>query len=64
LEARARVAALGFVLTPAIQQEILQLVNSNPALVKCREAMVRGPLAMGLRHQSIRMAKAMLNDAQ
>ena len=64
LEARARVAALGFVLTPAAQQEILQLVNSNPALVKYREAMLRGPLAMGLRYQSIRMAKAVLNDAQ
>ena len=47
LEARARVAALGFVLTPPAQQEILQLVNSNPALVKYREAMSRGPLAMG-----------------
>ena len=28
-----------------------------------REAMLRGPLAMGLRHQSIRMAKPVLNDA-
>ena len=64
LGARARVAALGFVLTPYAQQEILQLVNSNPALVKYREAMSRGPLAMGLRYQSIRMAKAVLNDAQ
>src|SRR5262245_42457156 len=26
--------------------------------------MQRGPLAMGLRYQSIRMAKAVLNDAQ
>ena len=64
LEAHARVAALGFVLTPSAQQETLQLVNSNPALVKYREAMLRGPLAMGLRYQSIRMAKAVLNDAQ
>ena len=64
LEARARVAALGFMLTPPAQQEILQLVNSNPALVKYRAAMVRGPLAMGLRYQSIRMARAVLNDAQ
>jgi hypothetical protein len=64
LRARARVAALGFVLTPPAQQEILQLVNSNPALVKYRKAMSQGPLAMGLRYQSIRMAKAMLNDAQ
>jgi hypothetical protein len=64
LEARARVAALGFMLTPPAQQEILLLVNSNPALVKYREAMLRGPLATGLRYQSIRMAKAVLNDAQ
>src|SRR5262245_16493637 len=64
LEARARVAALGFVLTPPAQQEILQLVNSSLALVKYREAMLQGPLAMGLRYQSIRMAKAVLNDAE
>src|SRR5262245_32738569 len=64
LEARARVAALGLVLTPVAQQEILQLVDSNPALVKHREAMSRGPLAMGLRYQSIRMARAVLDDAQ
>ena len=64
VEARARVAALGFVHTPPAQQAILQLVNSNPALVKFREARLRGPFAMGLRYQSIRMAKAVLNDAQ
>jgi hypothetical protein len=64
LAARAHVAALGFLLTPSAQQEILRLVNSNPALVEYREAMSRGPLAMGLRYQSIRMAKAVLNDAQ
>src|SRR5579883_2451463 len=56
--------ALGFVLTPAAQQELLQFANSNPALAKYRDALSRGPLAMGLRYQSIRMAKAMLNDAQ
>jgi hypothetical protein len=64
LEAPARVTALGFVLTPVAQQEILRLVNSNPAMVKYRDAMLRGPLAMGLRYQSIRMAKAMLSDAE
>src|SRR5262245_58399789 len=64
LEARARVAALSLVLTPAAQQEILQLVNSNRALVKYRDAMSQGPLAMGLRYQSLRMAKAVLKDAQ
>ena len=64
LEARARVAALSFVLTPAAQQEVLELVNSNRALVKYRVTMSQGPLAIGLRYQSIRMAKAVLNDAQ
>jgi hypothetical protein len=63
LDARARVTALGFVLTPAAQHEILHLVNSNPAMVKY-DAMLRGPIAMGLRYQSIRMAKAVLSDAQ
>ena len=56
LDARARVTALGFVLTSAAQQEILQLVDSNPAMVRYRDALLRGPLAMGLRYQSIRMA--------
>ncbi len=64
LDAHARATALGFVLTPAAQQELLQFANSNPALAKYRDALSRGPLAMGLRYQSIRMAKAMLNDAQ
>jgi len=64
LDARARITALGFVLSPVAQQEILQLVESSPALVKYRAAMLRGPLAMGLRYQSIRMAKAMLSDAK
>ena len=64
LAARARVAALGFAPTPSARNEILHLVNSHPALVKYREAMLHGPLATGLRYQSIRMAKAMLGDAQ
>ncbi len=64
LDARARITALGFVLTPAAQQQILQLVDSNPAMLKYRDAMLRGPLAMGLRYQSIRMAKAMLSDTE
>ena len=42
LDARARITALGFVLTPCAQQEILQLVDSNPAMGKYRAAMMRG----------------------
>src|SRR5207248_4248685 len=64
LEARARVTALGFVPTLAARDEMLQVMNSHPALVKYGDEMLRGPLAMGLRYQSIRMAKAMLNDAE
>jgi len=64
LDARARITALGFLLTPAAQQEIRQLVDSNPAIVKYRTAMLGGPLAMGLRYQSIRMARAVLSDAE
>ena len=33
LDVRARVTALGFVLTPAARLEIQHVVNSNPALV-------------------------------
>ena len=33
-------------------------------MVKYRDVRLRGPLAMRLRYQSIRMAKAMLNDAE
>ena len=47
LDARARVTALGFVLAPTAQQEILQLVNSNPAMVNYRNAMLRGPASHG-----------------
>jgi hypothetical protein len=64
LDARARINALGLLFTPAAQKEIVQLVNSNPALLRYRDARMHGPLAMGLRYQSIRMAKATLNDAQ
>ena len=64
LDAQARVAALGLVLTPAARQEIMQLVESNPAMIKYRDAMSQGPLAMGLRYQSIRMAKAVLGDPE
>src|SRR5579883_2376459 len=38
LDAHARATALGFVLTPAAQQELLQFANSNPALAKYRDA--------------------------
>src|SRR5689334_18872192 len=64
LDARTRVTALEFLLTPAAQREILQLVGSNPAMVKYSDALLRGPLAMGVRYQSIRMAKAVLSDAE
>jgi hypothetical protein len=64
LDARAQVAARSFIPAPAAHQEILQLVASNPALLRYRDAMMRGPLNMGLRYQSIRMARAMLSDAQ
>jgi hypothetical protein len=64
LEAQARMFALGFVPTPGARHEIDRLLKSNPALLQYRDARTRGPLAMGLRYQSIRMAKAMLSDAQ
>ena len=51
LDARARVTALGFVPTSAARDEMLQVLNSHPALVKYGDAMLRGPLAMGLRYQ-------------
>lgn len=64
LDARATAVALRLVPTPAARQQILELVASNPSLLKYRDAMTRGPIAMGLRYQSLRMAKAVLNDAQ
>jgi len=64
LDARARIFALGFLPTPAAQQEIRQLVDSDPALLRYRTARLRGPFALGLRYQSIRMAKAILNDQE
>jgi hypothetical protein len=64
IDARARAAALGFVPSPAARQELLELIQSDRSLVQYNEAMLSGPIAMGLRYQSIRMAKAILNDAQ
>jgi len=64
LDARARFFALALMTTPAAQQEIRQLPNSDPALLKYRKAMLQGPFTAGLRYQGIRMAHAMLNDAQ
>jgi hypothetical protein len=52
------------VFSPAAQHEILQLVDSNPAVVNYRDAMLQGPRAMRLLYQSIRMARAMLSDAE
>ena len=68
LDANARVSALGLTLTPATLQEttqqIAQFNASNPALTNYWNVTRRGPMTMGLRYQSIRMAKATLNDAQ
>jgi len=64
MDANARVFALGFAPTPANIQRMRELLDSDPPLVKFRAAMSRGPIAMGLRYQGIRMAQAILRDPQ
>src|SRR5262245_1327930 len=63
LDARARVTALGFVLTPAAQQEILQLVDSNPAINPARVK----PTDFGLqksRYSNCRRLSSMLDNVR
>jgi hypothetical protein len=64
LAARARFFALAITPTPAAQQEVRQLMDSDPALSRYRKEMLQGQFPAGLRYQSIRMAQAMLKDPQ
>ncbi len=63
LKALARGSALGFLFpVPAVCDEQLRFVSTDPALLAWRQAAISGPLAMGLRYQSLRMTKWVLND--
>jgi hypothetical protein len=58
LNALARIVAMRF-LSPL---ELLNLANTDPALLRYRAAMQSMPFSMGLRYQGLRMRRAMLSD--
>src|SRR5438105_4934706 len=59
----ARIAALRLFPLPAVQNEILRLVNVDPNLIRVRTATQSPQFTMGLRYCGLRMRKAMLSDA-
>ncbi len=62
LDVTARLAATRLVLSR--DAEAVALSASDPALLRYRASMQEGSFAYGMRYQSLRMARAMLGDAQ
>src|SRR5579884_2894767 len=62
LAALAEIDALKFFPPPFVRERAETLVNTNPALRSCREAMQSPRFTMGLRYGGLRMLKAMLAD--
>jgi hypothetical protein len=64
LDARARLGALGSRSPAEVREDLLALMASEPALLRYHAATRSGPLAMGLRYQSLRMVKSTLGDPE
>jgi hypothetical protein len=64
LEALARGHAIQFFPPSAVGREVLELSDSNSALVQFRDATREGHFAYGLRYQDVRHARAILRDPQ
>ncbi len=62
LDAHARIHAMGFFPPMVMRDQILQFVNTDPAFLRYREAMLSAPFTMGLRYLDLRMLKAVLGD--
>jgi hypothetical protein len=62
LNSLALVDAMRFFPPPAVCDDMLKFVNTDPALLGLRAAMQSAPFAMGLRYEGLRMVKAMLGD--
>jgi hypothetical protein len=62
LDALARVGVMGFFPRLAVGDRLLELVKTDPAVVRYGTALQSAQFAMGLRYQGLRMAKAVLTD--
>jgi hypothetical protein len=62
LDAMAHGSAFGFFSPLLVRDSIMELTNTDPALLRYRAAMQSQEYSMGMRHQGLRMMKAMLND--
>jgi len=62
LDVHAEVAALNLFPPMSVRERVGLLVNTNPALIRYRQAMQSAPFTMGLRYVGLRMMKAMLSD--
>jgi hypothetical protein len=59
---RAHIGALRFFPPLLIGDRMMELANTDPALLRYRAAMQSAAYSMGMRHQSLRMLKAMIGD--
>ncbi len=64
LDSKARADALLFYPPAVAQGPLMALLDADPALLRYRAAMLSAPFTMGLRYESLRMARAMLGDAE
>lgn len=62
LDVRAQVGALNLFPPMAVRERVEMLVNTNPALIRYRQAMQSARFTMGMRYVGLRMMKAMLSD--
>jgi hypothetical protein len=62
LNTLARVSALRFFSPLAVRDQMLELANTDPDLLRYRAAMHSAPFGMGLRYQGLRTVKSMLAD--
>jgi hypothetical protein len=64
LDALAHLAALKFFppSLPWVRDRMMEIANTDPAMLRYREAMMSATYSMGMRHQDLRMMKAMLGD--
>jgi hypothetical protein len=62
LAAHAEINALKFFPALGLRERVEELVTTNPALVRYRQAMQSAPFTMGMRYVGLRMLNSMLGD--
>src|SRR5450631_4369832 len=63
IDSHARLAAMTFFPSTMARDQMLEFINTDPALLAQRQAMQSPTFSMGLRYEGLRMRKAMLGDA-